>query len=97
MNEIIFYTGNAWKHHIAKDFEKGLAPIEGGAGKGGTIFFDYDKMVEYLKDDGREWYVAKLELDHDPVKFNFGCDYMGTILINKLSKEGFKPVNMNYR
>ena len=49
------YTGIAWKNHIASDFEEGLSPAHpNGAGKGGTIFFDYEFMVSYLKKNGKE-------------------------------------------
>lgn len=90
----ILYTGTAWKHHISEDFENGKMPIESGAGKGGTIFLDYKTMIDYLKNDGRRWHVAELDLDRDPIIFNFDNNYMATIDIDKPSKSGFKPLNL---
>ena len=64
MKKEVFYTGWVWKHHISEHFYNGTNPIKGvGAGKGATIFLDYNKMVEYLKKDGREWCVAKIYID----------------------------------
>ena len=91
-NKIVLYTGLAWKHHIADDFENGNIPTKpNGAAKGGTIFVDYKKMLEYLKSDGRRWYVAELKLENEPLIFNFNNKYMATIQRNCLSEDGFKP------
>jgi hypothetical protein len=92
--KIDFYTGKAWKHHIASDFQNGM-PTSGGAGKGGTIFLDYYKMLDYLKKDGRDWYIAELDLKDNLVKYEYGNDYMVTTLVNIISKKGFKPINLN--
>jgi hypothetical protein len=89
------YTGKAWKHHIAEHFEEGLCPTHpNGAGKGGTIFLDYEKMLEYLIEDGRRWYVAELNLVNCPIRYDFTDKWMVTILKSKDSKEGFKPLNL---
>lgn len=80
----------AWKHHISEHFEDGGTPTSpNGAGAGGTIFLDYDKMICYLKEDGREWHVAELEVYEDELLFEFNCNWMATILCNRLSKIGF--------
>lgn len=84
------YTGKAWKHHISEHF-KGT-DIENGAGAGGTIFLDYDRMIEYLKKDGRAWHVAELDLLYTPIRFDFKNDYMATILTDWPSVSGFHPV-----
>lgn len=89
----ILYSGLAWKHHIAEHFENGLCVTHpNGAGKGATVFTDYQKMIEYLNDDGRKWYVAELKLENELLNFEFGNDYMATIKSNCLSEEGFKPI-----
>lgn len=96
MIDEIYYTGKAWKHHIASDFIYKLSPTSpNGAGKGGTIFLDFDKMLDYLKCDGREWYIAELSLSETPITFDFGCDYMATIQTDLLSEEGFFHINLH--
>lgn len=86
------YTGKAWKHHIAADYENWDNSIPTGAAYGSTIFTNYDKMLDYLRTDGRHWAVAELDLEDATLLFEFGNDYMATILQNSLSKEGFKPI-----
>lgn len=94
-DNFVLYKGFAWKHHLAEDFENGTCPTHpNGAGKGSTIFTDYDKMLRYLKRDGRRWYVAELVLDFEVIQYGFGNSYMATILSNKSSKEGFKPLTV---
>ena len=88
----VLYTGIAWKHHISEHFENGSCPTHpNGAGKGATIFTDYNKMLDYLKADGRHWHVAELKLKNEPLIFEFGNDYMATIQNDCLSEQGFKP------
>ena len=48
--------------------------------------------MEYLKKDGREWYVAELEVDETELEFNFKQNYVATILVNRISKTGYKPI-----
>lgn len=82
-----------FKHHISKDFEENPSLVmNNGAGAGATVFTDYNKMLAYLKTDGRSWHVAPLEVEKGELHFNFGNDYMATILCDKSSKENFKPV-----
>lgn len=76
------------EHHIAEHFENGSCQTHPN-GAGGTVFTDYDKMLEYLISDGRSWYVAELSLDNEPLVFEFCNDYMATIMISKLSELGF--------
>jgi hypothetical protein len=91
-SKVVRYTGKAWKHHIAKNFIEGHCPTNpNGAGKGGTIFLDYKKMSEYLIKDGRDWYVAELDLVNHPICFEFGNNWMATILKAKRSDKGFVP------
>lgn len=90
---MIKYSGKAWKHHISSDFENGKIPTHpNGAGKGATIFIEYEKMIEYLKKDGRRWHIAELELKNELLFFQFNNNYMATILVDKISKDGFKPL-----
>lgn len=64
----IYYTGKAWKHHRAEDFEKDPSLIyPNGVGKGGTIFLDYNKMIQYLKMIGGHWYICELILKDELV------------------------------
>lgn len=89
----MIYSGIAWKHHIAEHFVNGIIPTHpNGAGKGGTIFIDYEKMVKYLKEDGRDWYIAELNLENEPLLLEFNNDYMATIQRNCQSELGFKPL-----
>lgn len=85
------YTGKAWKHHISEHFV-GLVDNRNGAGAGATIFLDYNKMLEFLKRDGRKWHIAELDLQNCPIRFDFNCDYMATILIDWPSVSGFRPI-----
>ena len=88
----VLYAGLAWKHHISEDFESGNCPLHpNGAGKGATIFINYEKMIEYLKKDGRRWHVAELLLENEPLIFEFGNNYMATIQRDYLSQRGFMP------
>ena len=88
----VLYAGLAWKHHISEHFENGNCPTHpNGAGKGATIFTDYNKMIDYLKKDGRHWHVAELNLQNEPLIFEFGNNYMATIQRDFLSENGFKP------
>ena len=92
MTETKLYTGKAWKHHISKHFDEGSMPTSpNGAGKGGTVFIDYEKMIEYLTEDGRNWHIAELDLKDEPLIFEYGNDWMATVTRNIFSKEGFKP------
>ena len=85
----------AWKHHVAKHFINGSNPTHpNGAGKGGTIFLDWSEMVKYLKNDGRDWYVAEIEVEENELLFEFRNDYMATILVNRTSDEGFVPIEL---
>lgn len=73
----------AYKHHSSENFEKGLVPTTGnGAGKGGTIFFDFWEMAKFLTEKSihKKWHVSRLQLVNVPVLMDFGNDYMGTIL-----------------
>lgn len=91
--EVKYISGKAWKHHISENFSKNKS-LKNGAGKGGTIFLNYEKMIEYLKKDGRDWHIAELELNNDPVKLEFNNDWMATILINKKSITGFMALKL---
>jgi hypothetical protein len=86
------YTGVCWKHHLSENFENGTPTHPNGAGAGGTVFTDYDKMIEYLKKDGRHWHIAEILLENEPLIFEFDNDWMATIPFNKLSNTGFKPL-----
>ena len=87
------YTGKAWKHHISSDFGNTSTSDKNGAGKGGTIFLDYDKMLDYLKADGRKWHVAELYLESHPIRYDFGNNYMATILEDCESDVGFASLD----
>lgn len=82
-----------WKHHIAEHFVSGKLPAHpNGGGVGGTVFLSRDQMLSYLKKDGRDWWVAELEVEANEIKIHPECDYMADLLVNKLSTEGFKPI-----
>ena len=88
------YTGKAWKHHISEDFESGKCPLSGGAGMGGTIFTDYIEMIKYLREDGRRWHIAELNLEDEQIIFEFDNFYMATTTRNIPSDEGFKNIDL---
>ena len=90
MKSIKYYTGLAWKHHVSKDFDNGI--VSGGAGKGATIFLDYDNMIKYLKEDGRKWHIAELKLNNEALIMEYGNDWMATTTRNIPSIEGFKAL-----
>ena len=48
-----------WKHHIKEDYPKGVTVT--GVGKGGHLHEDLSHLIDYLKKDGREWTVARIE------------------------------------
>ena len=85
------YTGKAWKHHISEHFS-GTDSDGNGARAGGAIFLDYEKMLEYLKRDGRQWHICELNLQECPILFDFENDYVATILIDWVSESGFYPI-----
>lgn len=96
VSKIDIFTGKAWKHHKASNFISGSSqPHPNGAGAGGTIFLDYERMLEYFGSDVAQWWVCELELQNDPIRFDFGNTPMVTILVNKPSKEGFKPIKLS--
>lgn len=83
----------AYKHHISEHFEEDPSLVfDNGAGKGGTVFLDYDKMVDYLMNDGRRWHICTLEVNINELKFEFNNDWMATILVNKKAIDYFKPL-----
>jgi hypothetical protein len=85
----------AWKHHLAENFENAFSPTHNnGAGVGATIFTNYDKMLVYLKKDGRRWYIAELDVKESEIARDMFDDAMATILVNKKSKKGFKEINL---
>jgi hypothetical protein len=84
------YTGMAWKHHISEHFEN--YEEFGGAGKGGTIFIDYNKMLNYLKEDGRNWHIAELNLYNEPLIFKFKDKWMANVTRDIHSDKGFKKL-----
>lgn len=83
------FSGKAWKHHLTKQVKEWYE----GAGKGATIFLDYDFMVKYLKEDGREWSVAELELKDTPIRYDFLSKGMVTILCDAASGP-FIPIDL---
>ncbi len=82
-----------WKHHISSDFKDGISR-NNGAGNGATVFLDYQKMIEVLKKDGRKWSVAELKVKKSELLFDRQEKYMATILVDRASKEGFKPIEL---
>jgi len=88
------YTGICWKHHVAEHFNNETIKKHTSAGKGATVFTNYEKMLKYLKDDGRKWYICELELNNEELIYEFGNDYMATIPYSKRSKDGFRPLNI---
>lgn len=89
------WSGFAYKHHIAFDFEQLNVPTyPNGAGKGGTIFMSLEALSNYAKAyPNIIWYVAKLKLEGTPIRFDFSTRNMATILVDWDAEEpGFVPL-----
>ena len=80
-----------WKHHIAKHFEDGTLITDAYPDIGSTVFTNYNLMVEYLKRDGRRWYIAELEVDEKEIE-PYKNGYMATINVIRKPKEEFKYI-----
>ena len=81
-----------WKHHVSEHFEENPKLLHNnGVGIGGTVFTDYDKMKEYLKQDPRRFHVVELEME--PYEIKMINDFMGVSLVRRISKTDFKPMN----
>ena len=53
-----------WKHHLSDNFKNGKSPISNnGVGKGGTIFFDLNKIEELLGKD--KYWVVPVMMDEN--------------------------------
>lgn len=87
----------AYKHHISDNFINGNTPICSGPAKGSTIFLNYDKMLDYLREDGREWHVCEIEVEKQEYVLNFGNDWMATILVDKPAIKHFKKLVISKR
>ena len=70
----------------------GASRFKNGAGKGGTVFVNYQQLKRYLKKDGRRFYVAKILITKNKLDFNFDNKFIATIKISKQSKDGFKRI-----
>lgn len=84
-----------WKHHIAESFERNPSLVEGnGAGKGGTVFTDYEKMKEWIsRNDSRKFYAAPIMVELEDLDFNFPEPYMATMKKYVASCDNFKPLD----
>lgn len=84
-----------WKHHISEHFKPiGDIPCHpNGGGKGGTVFLDYETMLQYLKNDGREWHIAELNVNESDIIRNPGNGQTATLLRGIYSDHGFKKLN----
>ncbi len=83
----------AYKHHIAKHFiERPDLIKNNGAGVGATIFLNFEDMLKCLSHDHRDWYYCTIEVDEADLNFNFGCDYMATLLVSKRAIDNYKPI-----
>ena len=82
---------SVWKHHIAKDFEDGTLITDAYPAIDSTVFTDYDLMIDYLKRDGRRWYIAELDVDETEIEI-LENGYMATIKVIKKPKEEFKYI-----
>lgn len=81
-----------WKVHISEDFEKNpFLLANNGVGIGGTVFLNYYKMLSYFIKDYRRWHVAEIDMEEHELK-KINSDFMATSLVNKISKNGFKPL-----
>ena len=79
----------AWKHHIAEHFEEGSLITDAYPAIGSTVFTDYNLMIDYLKKDGRKWYIAELIVEANEIK-PFKNGYMASILVLKKPLKPFQ-------
>ena len=86
---MIKYTGKAWKLHIASDFIANGVPLSpNGVGAGGSVYLDYNKMIDSLDGDYVTYYYCGLDLIDAPITMD--NDFIATIHCNWRSIEGFK-------
>lgn len=84
------------EHHLSEHFiETPNLASNNGAGYGATIFLDYDKMIEYLKEDGRTWHICELDLCDNYVDYIFDNTYMVKLLESMSSKLEYFPLNLD--
>lgn len=83
-----------WKHHIAEDYEKNGVPTLGnGVGVGGTVFLDFNRMVDWLKqNDKRAFYVAPIDMNVSELEFNQPETFMADSRVKKISVGPFAPI-----
>lgn len=87
----VYYTGRAWKHHRVEDFDRN--PLKyANASKGGTIFLDYDKMIQYLKMLGGHWYICELILQDELVCLNHNQSWMVDVTRSIPYERGFESI-----
>jgi hypothetical protein len=86
----------AWKHHISEHFEPiGFIPCHpNGGGKGGTIFLNYQTMIEYLKNTEMDWHVAELNVTESQITRHPNNKYLATLNESVGSDFGFYPLNL---
>lgn len=85
-----------WKHHVAEHFEVIETSYESTVCSKSTVFLDYDKMLEYLKKDGRRWYVAELDVDDTEIEL-YANGYMATLLVDKKPSSPFVPTSYKHK
>jgi hypothetical protein len=81
-----------YKHHVKAHFDKDPSLYErsNGPGEGGTVFTNYDEMVEHCKAIGGEWCYCESYVKEIDVKFISGTQ--GEMLVSYPSLYGFKPL-----
>ena len=82
----------AWKHQIAEHFEDGTLTTDAFPALGSTVFTNYEKMVSYLRKDGRRWYIAELEVNEEEIE-PFKNGFMATIKVIKQPITKFELLN----
>jgi len=76
MNKIL----TVYKAHIAEHFISGSVKLDAGVGKGGTVFLNYNTMLERLWDDSRGWYYACITVKPDDILIDPEYPYMAEML-----------------
>ncbi len=86
---------NLWKHHVSEHFPSGYTPkgrID-GAGVGGHMQENLAQLIEYLRKEGRQWSIAKIECELTDVipDLTIGNGWYKA-LRDLPSQEGFMPL-----
>ena len=84
-----------YKHHISSHFEEDPTLLHNnGAGRGGTVFLNFQKMLERLSKSQQDWHYCELDVEEYEIQRNNQDPDLATILVNKKADGSFKSLPM---